>query len=396
MPCRGKPMNEHLSGETLAGFADGRLAAGARRAAEAHLSLCRECRQELAELVEILAGREAAPDEFVDRALEAAGQKAPRPRPAPGARVLFLRPAFGVAAVFLVAVVAGYFFLGRVQPPPAGERALPGPFLEHRAESAPAERSPLKDAPAADEVPSKRGGAALPKQNGTMPQAALKKGAAGSGVSGKEAPAAVEEEKRRVAPAVLAEATSAAPAVAPRFQESDKREAAKDDGIAGGAVGGVIGGLEQAQEKSKLASAPEPRRRDLEAMPQAETRWDGAGDAGAVAGARQLFLAASGRAAAPPSLELVELAAGPIVSVEGDVAAADVLSPGLRDARAWLPAGAAVEVTIGAGGEVTSVRLLGEWRSGAAARARAAAAQLEFPPSSAPERRAVISRPRVN
>jgi hypothetical protein len=53
-------------------------------------------------------------------------------------------------------------------------------------------------------------------------------------------------------------------------------------------------------------------------------------------------------------------------------------------------------VTIAAGGEVTSVRLLGDGRPAAAARARAAAARLAFPPAATAERRAVISRPRFN
>ncbi len=393
-------MNEHLSGETLAAFADGRLDAGARRAAEAHLSLCRACRQELAEVVEILAGREAAPGEFVDRALAAAGGGAARQRPAPAA--VFLRPAFGVAAVFLVAVVAGYFFLGRgrVQAPPANERTLPERFVERKAESAPAEGSSLKDTAltARDEALSRQDEAPPAKPGVTAAGAALKKAAPGNGVSAKKEFAARKGEEQEAAPVVLAEAPQAVPIAAPSLQEADKREVAEGDGIAGGAAGGVIGGLEQGKEKSKLASppGPEPRRRDLEAMPRAELRIHGPGDAGAAAGARQFFLAASGRAAAPPNLEMVELAAGPLVSVEGDVVPADVLPPGLRGIEEWLPAGAAVEVTIGAGGEVTSVRLLGEWRPGAAARARAEASRLAFPPAASLLRRALISRPRFN
>ena len=386
-------MNEHLSGEILAAFADGRLDAGARRAAEAHLSLCRACRRELAEVVEILAGREAAPDEFVDRALAGAGGGAAG-RP-PAARVTLLRPAFGIAAVFLVAVVAGYLFIGRgrVPAPTAAERELPPRFLEQKTERAPAEGSSLKDATTAarDEVPA--------KQDGTASGTALKKAAPGGGAPAQEEFAARKGEERPETPTILAEAAPAAPAAPERYQAADKRAAAEDGAIAGGVVGGVAGGSMEAQapEKAKLAAAPGPeiRRRDLEARPQAERRWPGLGDAGAVAGARQLFLAASGRAAAPLSLEMVELAAGPLVSVEGDVALADVMPPGLRAVDEWLPVGAAVEVTIGAGGEVTSVRLLGEWRPGAAARVRAEAARLAFPPAAAAERRAVISRPRL-
>lgn len=385
-------MNEHLRGEVLAAFADGRLNAGDRRAAEAHLSLCRACRQELAEVVEILAGREAAPDEFVDRALtRAGGGSAERP---PAARVTLLRPAFGIAAAFLVAVVAGYFFIGhgRVQAPTSVERELPPRFLEQKAERAPAEGSSLKDATTAarDEAPA--------KQDGTSSGTALKKAVPGSGAPAQKEFAVRKGEERQATPTILAEAAQAAPAAPERFQAADKRTASEDGAIAGGVVGGETGGSveTQAPEKTKLAAAPAPetRRRDFEAMPQAERRWPGPGDAGAVAGARQLFLAASGRAAAPPSLEMVELAVGPLVSVEGDVALADVMPPGLRAADEWLPVGAAVEVTIGAGGEVTSVRLLGEWRPGAAARARAEAARLAFPPAAA-ERRAVISRPRL-
>lgn len=395
-------MNEHLSGEALAAFADGRLVAESRRAAEAHLSLCRECRQELAEVVDILAGREAAPDEFIGRALAGAGGKAMK-RP-PAARITLLRPAFGVAAALLVAVVAGYFFIGRgrVQAPPAAERELPGRLLEPKAEKTPADGSSLKDAASAaqDEALSRPGEAPLANQTGTAAGTALKKAAPGSGVPAREEFAARKGEDLEAAPAILAEAPRPVPAAVERRQATDKREAAESDTIADGVVGGVARGSVEAQapEKARMAAAPAPdaRRRDLEATPQAKLRWHGPGDPGAVAGARQLFLAASGRAAAPPSLELVELAAGPLVSMKGDVALADVLPPGLRAIDEWLPLGAAVEVTVNAGGQVTSVRLLGEWRPGAAARARAETARLAFAPATAPERRVLISRRRLN
>ena len=98
-------MIEHIAGETLAAYVDGTLEGKRRSEVEAHLSRCRECREALAEVVEMMAIREKAPREFLRRALEG--------NVVPAGKVLPLRPAFGIAAVFLVAVLIGYFYFGR-------------------------------------------------------------------------------------------------------------------------------------------------------------------------------------------------------------------------------------------------------------------------------------------
>ncbi len=384
-------MNEHVTGETLAAYIDDRLAKGRRPAVEAHLSRCSECRQALAEVVGMLAHREEAPADFLRQGLQASGAGDPGRWPeARERRPLRLRPAFGVAAVFLVAVIAGFFFLGR------DRMELPRSREREAAEQTAAKSEAPK--PARDEAVS-------------PPIAALemagedRSGPAWSGTGGgADAKKKLAAEAPGSLPtAALPPLPEAAPAAAPvqreRLQEADKAEPARYGESAGGVIGGVLGGVEAPAEKDRgeemeavFAQKAMPRAAGDGAAMVAARRSHSAAGLDAASGALQIFLATSGRAAAPPSLGIVELAAGPLVRIEGDVAGGDLRAPGLHDAREWLPAGSALEVTIGADGRVTAVELLGEWEPGAAARAKKAAGRLVFSHSRRETRRAVLSR----
>jgi hypothetical protein len=109
--------------------------------------------------------------------------------------------------------------------------------------------------------------------------------------------------------------------------------------------------------------------------------------------ALQLFLAATGRAAAPRMLRMKTALP---VHFTGDVEPEDLLDPWAPAGWEWCPAGAAVAVTIAADGTVKAVELLGQWQSDAAARAKAAAMTLAFSASERKTRRVVLSRDPLN
>ncbi len=380
-------MNEHVSGETLAAYIDNRLEKGQRPGVEAHLSRCRECRQALADVAAMLADREKPPAEFLRRGLQASGAWDAELPEARERRPLFLRPAFGVAAVFLVAVVAGFFFLGReradlsrpVEREMAGQPAAKGEAAEPaRAEAAP----PIAAAP--EMAAEDRSGAAGPGRGGGTE---LKKKLAA------EAPG-------RVPPA--SPLPEAAPAVALAERElppqAGKAEPARYSEMEEGVIKEVPGGVEAQAERDRgeemkavFADKALPRPAGSGASVAMATRSRPAAGLQAASGALQILLATSGRAAAPPDLGIVELAAGPLVRIEGDVSGDDLLAPGLQHVREWLPPGSALQVTIGADGRVIAVDLLGEWESGAAVRAKRAAGKLVFTPARLEARRAILS-----
>lgn len=382
-------MNEHVSGETLAAYIDDRLEKGKRPGVEAHLSRCRECRQELADVAGMLANRENPPVEFLRLGLKTSGAGNMGRQEVPGKRSLFLRPAFGVAAVFLVAVIAGFFFLGR------GRLELPRP-VEREMPERPAARGeaakPARNevAPASVAVPEMgledRSDAARPEKGGG-PE--LKKKLAA------ETPGSV--------PPPVSTLPEAAPAAVPVERElprqADKAEPVRYTEMEDGVIGGLPGGVEAPTEKDRggkmkavFAQKKMPSPADSRAAMAAARRSHPAAGLNAASGALQIFLATSGRAAAPLNLGIVELAAGSFVRIEGDIAGDDLLAPGLQDVREWLPEGSALEVTIGADGRVTAVELLGEWESGATVRAKKAAGKMIFSPAQQEIRRAILFR----
>lgn len=368
-------MTEHVSGEALAAYVDGRLQRRERGALEAHLGRCPECRRELADVVAALAGREEVPGDFLDKALAGAGVRRPA-RP-----LLVFRPAFGVAAAFLVAALVGFFFLGR------GRLEVPPPAVAGQPAAGWKGGQPA----AAGETPA----AAVPRP---LPEASAdEKRAAGHGAGDRFAiPAAKDKAEPAAAPAAApaqpvrqageAEGARAADAVAAvgRLEQAPALESEREIGESSL---GVAPGAASVPQKSRTAeSAFQDRARPQEQAAPALRRMR------AASGALQLLLAASGVAAAPPTMGLMELASGPLVSVAGDAAAADLLPPGLAAVGDWLPPGAALELAIDAGGRVTAVTLLGEWGRDAAARARQEALRLAFLPQDRPRRRAVLRR----
>ncbi len=382
-------MNEHVSGETLAAYIDQRLEKGQRPGVEAHLSRCRECRQALADVAVMLANRENPPAEFLRRGLKASGAGETGRQELPEKRLLLLRPAFGVAAVFLVAVIAGFFFLGR------GRMELPRPVEKEIAERRAPQGKDLKPARDKGDLPA-----------AAVPEMAVedRSDAAGSEKGGspelKKKPAA---ETPRSVPPPASPLPEAAPVVAPAEGElprpADKEEPIRYDEMEEGVTGGVPDGAEEQAAsgrsgtmKASLAEKAAPRPSGNRAAMAAARRYHPAAGLNAASGALQIFLATSGRAAAPLNLGMVELAAGPLVRIAGDVAGDDLLAPGFQDIREWLPEGSSLQVTIGADGRVTAVELLGEWESGAAARAKKAAGRMVFTRARQEARQAILSR----
>ena len=195
----------------------------------------------------------------------------------------------------------------------------------------------------------------------------------------------------------------AVPAAAPVERElprqADKSEPIRYSEMEEGVIGGVPGDVGAQTEKDSsgemkaaFAQKAMPRPAGSKASMTAARRSRSATGLNAASGALQIFLATSGRAAAPLNLGIVELAVGPFVRIEGDVAGDDLLVPGIQAVREWLPEGSALEVTLGADGRVTAVELLGEWESSAAVRAKKAAGKMIFSPAQQEIRRAILFR----
>jgi hypothetical protein len=96
-------MNDHIHGEDLAAYVDGRLSQDKKSELEKHFAGCPQCLDELADLAVITGGRDRIPARFLKQALGGTN--------APAAAPLRLRLVFEVAAALLVVVFIGYFFL---------------------------------------------------------------------------------------------------------------------------------------------------------------------------------------------------------------------------------------------------------------------------------------------
>ncbi len=410
-------MTEHIAGEDLAAFVDGALASEARTGVEAHLSRCRNCREALVEIVAIQGSREKVPSEFLRNALNAVPPRSDaipaagtwNEKDAPLRRVLPLRQVFGVAAVFLVAVLIGYVFLGRGRSGTAriAEKEMPQPGVA--AEDRLAPTKPVAGVPAgetrAERSANFREGRApegqaeafdsLLKDNGTV---AEKAGAA----------------SRKTEPAT-------APKEAERLQASDEADempgAKKEEIISGGIVGGVLGGVEaapekdkvnerkpaaaataaplpqasadQRQEEAKLRQAPPSRGKGM-ALDQKRQVRRGPFPEDASVAATQMLLTVTGQAAAPLAIGAQDRPAQGRLHIEGDVGRSDLLDPGQLDGWEWLPEGLSLELQIAADGAVTAVTPLGEWEPAQAANAVVRAMKMTFSESARITRRAIL------
>ncbi len=366
-------MTEHVNSEALAAYIDGRLDGRRRNEVEAHLARCRECRRELADVAALLAGREEVPGEFLEKALgDSAGRAVSR-------RPLLLRPAFGIAAALLVAVAAGFFFLGRGRvalPPAAGGGAATETGAWQEGLQAGGEGSAATDPDGKAFAPDRSGPQKEKKSADRAPGRQEKNEAAPIADADFQAPVETDKDEAAGKGAVDSEEEA-------RLRESVRQEAQP------------AGGESRLGAAAKAAPAPLPPLADrLDASRRAmagQVAEPGQRPMRAVARALQLFLTASGRAAAPADLGMVEAVSAPLARIEGE-AAADLLPPGLAGVGDWLPAGASLEVTIDAQGRVLAVDLLGEWEEVAASRARREALGLAFAPGGAARRRAVLRR----
>jgi hypothetical protein len=394
-------MSEHIAAEVLAAYVDGELENGQKPGVEAHLSRCQECRAELAAVREIQQSQKKIPAEFLRLAL---GE-----RRRPVRAVMPARRVFGIAAVFLVVVLIGYFFLGRGRLETA---KIAGKELPQQADAAknslPMARDDGKGGTRIEtaERASSRREARVEEIHSLKME---KKFAAGEAKPGQ--PAALPTEKM------------AAPAALPNEEERRLLADEEDQARSGEEKGGILGGVEAPLAKDKenameRAAAPVPpgvnsgellkNKYEIPGKAATPVRSQGAMTAGgmpprsrysasgAPGDAMQLFLAATGRAAAARvPHEAVRPSPWPM-RVEGDVAPTDLMDPGLLDNWDWFPEEKAMELTIDAAGAVRAVTLLGQWGGLEAARASEAAGKLTFRPSAKETRRAVLSRTPLN
>ncbi len=384
---------------------DGTLPSGSRQGAESHLSRCRECREALAEVIEIRGRRVKIPREFLGRALEVPVENPRKGDTVPSRNVLPLRLAFGVAAVFLVALAVRYLFIGR------GGGDMPGSVEKEMAERTVARERGRTPVPTEETGPTRQDAA----------------------VPGLEAPAAVvndrNAEKKLVSAAGDSGPLAAAPspkeaviAAMPAKEARPQMVAEDDEALLLDREGGVVGGVKALPEKDKAAemklarSVPSAARAEELGENEMGIARQAAAPAqpmnglaekanvqrqrfagGATAGdAMQLFLAATGRAAAPRLLRADTSPPPPPVRFAGDVEQEDLLDPWSPAGWEWLPAGSALEMTIAADGTVRAVELLGQWETRASSRAKAAAIKLAFSASGRETRRVVLSRDPVN
>jgi hypothetical protein len=357
-------MNDHIAGEDLAAYADGVLKAEQKAGLESHLSRCPECLDALAEIVDIRSSRAEIPGEFLRRAL---GEK-----PIPEKTVLPMRLVFGIAAVFLVAVVIGYYFLdfnrlGRtvtVLKERSGPGAVPTAPLKSPAAGKPAP-APVIRAELAGDVK-------------------VEKGLRTKGAVAHPSPVSLPDKKTD-AIAVPEEEKLMAAADEPAQEQERVRE--------------QVAAPQAAYEKDKSAglktasagSAALPARAESYKMNDSLRFRSLPGEAAAVAGAVQLFLAATGRASAPLAVEIAALAPRTSIRIAGDVSRADLRDSGLLDSWSWLQKGLVLELDIDAAGAVTAVRRIGPWDERAAALAETAARELRFSVSGRRSRRAVLT-----
>jgi anti-sigma factor RsiW len=230
-------MNDHIAGEDLAAYVDGALKGEAKAGVEAHLSRCPGCLEALAEIVEIQGDRVKIPGEFLRRALKVPAEGPRRggildEKKEPAWTALPMRLAFGAAAVFLVAVVLGYFFLG-------GDRfGRAGSAQKERSDLVVEKTVPEKKAEAGKPVPVAIGQVG-PATGAKAKRKQLGKGAAAS-------PPSPEEAAKKAGPVVAP--AGAMPALADEELEPEqKREA-----------GHLAGGMQAQAEKDKSAAMSVP------------------------------------------------------------------------------------------------------------------------------------------
>lgn len=386
-------MNDHIAGEDLAAYVDGKLEGGKKMELESHFSQCPECLETLAEIFDIRNSRRKIPGEFLQQAL---GEKQ-----AARKLVLPLRLVFEIAAAFLVVVFIGYFFLsnnrfwrsataqkensdrvtaGAVSRTPAGA-GKSGPSFAGKAE--PAEYVKAKEMPVEKNV-RRAPAPILPPQEKPDLAAAVK--------DRKSAP--VDENEIRERGQKLEEA-----AAQPLQAEADKsgdaqwvRSRSTEMTASGGTAQPALAAKAQAAPPAGkgIADAALLARAAGYEMGVEKSFRSRSRAAAAIAGAAQLFLAATGRAAAPLGIDMAALMP-PRLLIEGEAGRADLLDPELLEGWSWFKKGMILELELDGAGAVTAVIPLGQWERSLVARAEKAARQLTFSISGKKSRRARIS-----
>ncbi len=402
-------MNDHIAGEDLAAYVDGALPDGKKAELESHFSRCSDCLEALAEIVDIQSGRVKIPGEFLRRALNVPihgasgvpaegglGEKHVARKPA-----LPMRLVFEIAAAFLVVVVIGYFFLGgsrfwQAGRTPMEENAVTAdkpvssspsevdktiPVLAGRADSSPgsgAKKRPVEKSATAAPVPEQ------PSEGKPEPAAAFKDG----DFSPTDEKFIQEgEQKLEEAAAPVAQA------------ERDKRNEAESLRSRYAETTATAGTVRPALA-AKVQAAPPAGKGKADALPATHYNEYGMGDEApyrsrsakmaAVAGAVQLFLAATGRAAAPIGIKMADSGPQAYFRIEGEVAWADLRQPELLDDWYWFKKGMILELAIDSAGSVTQVMTVGQWDQPVADKAEKAARKLLFSVSENKSRRARI------
>lgn len=383
-------MSDHIAGEDLAAYVDGALADGRKAELESHFSRCPECLEALAEIVDIQSGRVKIPGEFLRQAL---GDKQAARKPA-----LPMHLVFEIAAAFLVVVVIGYFYLGgnrfwqAGRPQKEGEVATAGnsisqvPSEAGRIAPIPAGRvEPAQEAKTKKVAVEKNAMTAPvpvpPPGGGTVP-AAAPKDRRSNAVEEKEMPELEQKLEEAAAQPLQSEVDKLDDAQVV-YSRSAEMAATAQPTLAAQSRGAQPAG------KEKAGAMPATRYEEYKMGATEPVRSRSAQMAG-VDGALQLFLAATGRAAAPLGIEMA-VPAPSRFRIAGGVVWTDLRDPGLLDGWSWFKKGMILELELDSAGLVTAVIPVGRWEPSAVDRAEKAARQLTFSVSEKKTRRARIS-----
>jgi hypothetical protein len=336
-------MNDHINGEDLAAYLDGKLRADKKNEIENHFSSCAACLDELAEITAIMDSGEKIPARFLQRAL-GVKEKAAKP-------VLHLRMVFEVAAALVVVVFIGYLFL-------SGNRfwQTPGqakPFVltgKNVRLVEPAVSMRMREI------------APLPAQQ----HARIDIGKSNS-------PRTEADADQRLTDSIVS---------------AKKKNTSADKGLEAGVGGSApLSTLENKQQKiagEQKQPADEKESRQKKELARAAT-------APQAAGGVQMDLAAKERPVAKALEETFAAASPPRIRIEGEVDLGDLRNPELFSAWTWWQNGLVLELRITAAGTVFEVVPLGKTDPLLARQAEKEAKKLLFSVSKKKSRRARLS-----
>jgi len=387
-------MNEHVAGEDLAAYVDGKLKGKRQNEVESHLSRCPECLEALADIVDVQGSRVRIPGEFLNQAL---GEKHFARKPAAPLRLVL-----EIAAVFLVVVFIGYFFLSgnRFWEPRDVQKEKAVATLENPVSQLP----PAEDGKAIQATARRANDAEADRARKTavekmaMPEPAPPRSPEDPSAG---AAAAKDQETAPIGKSEIlmpGKKSAEAAAVPLQEEETDKLGTAQSDRSLSAAAPESAGVSPPVVAAKAQFAQPGGKGREVPAS--LSSRAEGMAPGGrdhrreqslrlSAAAAVQLFVAATGRATGPLGLDATALAPPPRFGIEGDVAWTDLRDPWLLDDWSWFREGMVLELEIDGAGSVTAVKPLGPWGNPALAAVAKAARQLVF---SASKRRIRLAR----